>query len=399
MTSTKKNDSDNNSHKNLRVAVIHAFFVPKGGGEKLIFDIRDHYKADLYAGALDSDIWNKEKVKTDSFVQRLYNPEYHFEYLHEDSKTRIWRKIWRQWHFLVNPKLEKLLDYDVVIFSGNIGIVPQRLKRLAAKRGIACPKLVMYCHTPPRPFTDQFESIIEHKNPLLQAAARVFQKMVLWQYKNDTLEMDEVITNSENTRQRLLTFTGIDSTPIYPGVDTNRFTWKKSGDYFLSYARIEKIKRIPLILDAFEKMPDQQLIIASIGPMADWLKEQIELRKLKNVVYEGLVTDERLAELAGGCRAGIYIPVDEDAGMTQCELMAAGKPVIGVAEGGLKETIIDGETGVLLPANPAVEDLIDAVKKMTSKKAESMRLASEKQGKKYDLSVFYDKLDKLVSKK
>ncbi len=47
----------------------------------------------------------------------------------------------------------------------------------------------------------------------------------------------------------------------------------------------------------------------------------------------------------GGARAVIYLPVDEDFGMSPVEAMAAGKPVIGVAEGGLLETVLPGETG------------------------------------------------------
>ncbi len=62
----------------------------------------------------------------------------------------------------------------------------------------------------------------------------------------------------------------------------------------------------------------------------------------------------------GGARASIYIPRDEDFGMSPVESMAAGKPVIGVAEGGLLETIVHGETGWLLPAEPSVEQIVEA---------------------------------------
>ena len=45
--------------------------------------------------------------------------------------------------------------------------------------------------------------------------------------------------------------------------------------------------------------------------------------------------------------------------------MAAGKPVIGVAEGGLLETILDGETGILVRANPGPQHVAEAVRAMT----------------------------------
>jgi glycosyltransferase involved in cell wall biosynthesis len=48
--------------------------------------------------------------------------------------------------------------------------------------------------------------------------------------------------------------------------------------------------------------------------------------------------------------ATLYVPHAEDFGMSPVESMSAGKPVIGVAEGGLLETMIHGETGILIPS-------------------------------------------------
>ncbi|MCB9806641.1 glycosyltransferase [Candidatus Peribacteria bacterium] len=64
-------------------------------------------------------------------------------------------------------------------------------------------------------------------------------------------------------------------------------------------------------------------------------------------------SDSELRELIRGAEATIYIPVDEDFGMSPVESMSCGTPVIGVNDGGLKETIIDGETGFLI--NPRCE--------------------------------------------
>lgn len=377
---TKKNLKD------LKVAILHAFFVPKGGGEKLIFDIRDHYNADLYTGAIDHNIWDPSKVGTDSFAKALYDPNYKFEYLHEDSKVPIWRKILRQAHFWLNPKINKLKDYDLVIFSGNIGFVPSRLKKSKAK-------LVTYCHTPPRPFTDQLESILASKPSLMRPIINLFSAWVRWQYKQDLKKMDLIISNSQNTQNRLKKFIGLDSKFIFPAANTNRFKFEGQEDYFISWGRIEPLKRIPLIVEAFAQMPDKKLIICSTGPLKGWLEEQIKTRNLTNIIYEGLVSDERLAELVGKAMAGIYIPIDEDAGITQIEIMAAGKPVIGVQEGGVAETVIDGKTGVLIKANPEPEDLIKAIQSLTPEKALAMREACENQAKKYDASVFFQKMD------
>lgn len=54
--------------------------------------------------------------------------------------------------------------------------------------------------------------------------------------------------------------------------------------------------------------------------------------------------DHELRQLIQEATATIYVPVDEDFGMSPVESMACGTPVIGVNDGGLKETIIDGKT-------------------------------------------------------
>jgi glycosyltransferase involved in cell wall biosynthesis len=377
--------------KNLKVAVLHAFFVPKGGGEKLIFDIRDYYGADLFTGALDTRIWDKNKIKTDSFVKALYDQNHSLTYLHEDSKIPIWRKILRQLQFLFNPKINQLKKYDLVIFSGNIAFVASRIKNPHTK-------LVMYCHTPPRPFTDQLESILQTKSSWVRPFIKLFSKWVVWEYKRELQAMDLVISNSKNTQNRLQKYVGIESVPIFPAANTKRYSFIESGDYFISWGRIEPLKRLPLIVEAFAKMPDKKLVICSTGPLKDWLIEQIETRNLTNITYKGLVTDEELVDLVGKSLAGIYIPIDEDAGITPIEIMAAGKPVLGVNEGGLKESILDGETGILIPENPTVDDLINGVKSLTSDLAISMKEACLKRASQYDSSVFFEKMDQEIQK-
>lgn len=75
-------------------------------------------------------------------------------------------------------------------------------------------------------------------------------------------------------------------------------------------------------------------------------------------------SDDELRELIRGVTATIYIPVDEDFGMSPLESMACGTPVIGVNDGGLKETIIDGKTGILIDPTCSIEGIRNAVKKI-----------------------------------
>jgi glycosyltransferase involved in cell wall biosynthesis len=375
---------------NPKIAILHAFFKSdcKGGGEKLIFEIRDHYKADLYAGAIDLDSWGSKNQK-DSFVKRLWDPRSQFTYLHEDSNLKIWKHIKRQLFFLFSPKIKDLEKYDIVIFSGNIGNVSWRIHN---------PKKIIYCHTTPRPFTDQLNTTLSRFPTFLHFLIRVFAKIVVNRYIADAKNVDLIVSNSQNIQNRLKEFTGIDSNVIYPAVDTNKFQYIQTGEYFLSYARLEEIKRIKLIVETFASMPNQKLVICSSGPLKNWLTEEISSKNLKNITYEGLVTDERLEELVGKCRAGIYIPVNEDAGITQIELMAAGKPVIGVDEGALPSTVIDGKTGIIIKADPSIEDLKQAIENLDAKTCLAMKDECQNWSKNFDSKVFFKKMDQEIKK-
>ncbi|MBC7472043.1 MAG: glycosyltransferase [candidate division SR1 bacterium] len=375
--------------KETKIAVLHAFFVPKGGGEKLVFSIRNYYNSDLFTGAIDFNVWDKTKIKEDSFVKELYDDNFGFVYLHRDIKIPYIKKIVRQFQFRYNPKIKLLNNYDVVIFSGNIAGVAGRITNPNTKK-------IMYCHTPPRPFTDQFENNIAKFPFYTRPFLRVFRNWVLLEYKKELQYMDAVVANSYNIQKRLNTYIGLSSEVIQPATNTAKFQYLQQDDYYLSYARLEDLKRIPLIVEAFKKMPEKKLIICSSGPLKDWLIK--EIKNYPNIIYEGLVTDERLAILIGCCIAGIYIPVEEDFGIIQCELMAAGKPVIGVKEGGLLETVIDNKTGYLIKSNPEVNDVIDSVNKMTATKALEMKNYCIEQSKKFDSSIFFSKFDSLIER-
>ena len=78
--------------------------------------------------------------------------------------------------------------------------------------------------------------------------------------------------------------------------------------------------------------------------------------------------------------------------MSPVEAMSAGKPVIGVAEGGLLETVVDGETGILVAAPPTVESVVDAVNRMTAQRALAMREACEARARLFSKALFLEKM-------
>ena len=277
-------------------------------------------------------------------------------------------------------------DHDWAVFSGTMA--PMAVRHRPGGRN------VYYCHTPPRFVYDLRAHYLQRVPAVLRPALHGFMAHVQPRYEAAIAAMDTVVANSENVRRRLQRYLQRDAEVVYPPVDTQRFRWEAQGDYFVSLARHENLKRVDRIVQAFVRMPGQRLVVASGGSQSDRLRRLAD--GAPNITFTSWLSDAALARLIGGARASIYIPRDEDFGLSPVESMAAGKPVIGVAEGGLLETVVDGETGLLLPPDPAVDGLVEAVQRMDARRALAMRGAAQERAARFARPRFLARMRELV---
>ena len=61
--------------------------------------------------------------------------------------------------------------------------------------------------------------------------------------------------------------------------------------------------------------------------------------------FAGRLTDARAADLLARAQA-LVVTATEEFGIAAVEAQAAGRPVVALAEGGVRETVLEGETGV-----------------------------------------------------
>lgn len=282
--------------------------------------------------------------------------------------------------------VRELRYVDWAIYSGVYSPLAVRSQR----RG----KKIYYCHTPPRFAFDWEQLYLDRSRPPFRPFLRKAIAAYRVAYVDAIRRMDCVVTNSEHVRERLKRVVGIESQVIYPPIDTAHFRWCGQGDYYLSLARLEPNKRVDRIVSAFLAMPDKNLIVASGGSMLEPLKRLAQ--GAPNIRFTGWVNDAILAGLIGDAIACIYVPRDEDFGMSPVEAMAAGKPIIGVKEGGLKESIIDGETGLLLPADPDPEMIVEAVSKLSPALCASKRFQCEARAASFSEARFLSEINKLI---
>ncbi len=278
-----------------------------------------------------------------------------------------------------------LCDADCVIYSGFYA--PLAVWR--QRRG----KKIYYCHTPPR-YAFDLRAAYAQRCPLwLRPLLNICVVVYRWLYKRALQKMDVIISNSETVRQRLLEHLGLNSIVIHPPIATEKFGWQGDEGYFISSARLEPRKRVNRIIEAFRWMPQHKLVVLSGGSQLEILKQQAA--GCDNISFTGWQTNKKIARIIGRARAALYLAADEDFGMSPVEAMAAGKPVIGVCAGGLRETIIE-QTGWLLSPDPTIAEITAAVENVTATCAAAMRAACEARAAEFSETVFIEKMRGIV---
>ncbi|MCX6807547.1 MAG: glycosyltransferase [Patescibacteria group bacterium] len=361
-----------------KIAVVHDHLGFQGGGERTMFILAIAIGADFITAYANKDTFPEYQKQLGEKLKVL---------THKTVSTRVIRFFWLRWLYWKNKRI--FSGYDILIASG------QTATEAVAHYSRPKATRMVYTHTPPRRIFDQYE-VSKHMYPwFLRPAYAIFTRYWKLRYLRAIRKFDINIANSENVRKRFKNYVGGDvSAVIWPPIATQKFKWLGQEDYFLSWARIDEAKRVDLVARAFVKMPDAKLKIASCGPWQD--KVLSIIKGCPNISFVGKVTDQELIDLVGNCKAAVYIPSDEDAGMTQLEANAAGKPVLGVAEGGLLETIVDGETGVLIPANPNEADVIKGAEIMTPEWCALKKDICIEHAKKYDEKIFIKKMRNII---
>ena len=348
--------------------ILHDAFAFKGGGERLVQILCRELEADLAFGYIKKNSFELSKLPG-----RLIN-------LKSESNLPFWRTIKRLHTF--HKKTKFLSDYKNVIYTGQ--------NSLLAAANHPKGKNIYYCFTPPRSIYDLKKSHLASQPPLRKLAHVVHNTFFQLLYESAIRKMDVIVADSKNVQNRIQKFLGLKSTVIYPPCELDKFRWIGQEDYYLSTARLTSYKRVDIIIQAFIKLPQKRLIITSTGPDEKKLKQLAE--GFANIQFTGNINDNELKNLIGNSIATIYIPKDEDFGISPVESMAAGKPVIGSGEGGLLETVIHGETGWLSSPNISVEELVKMLMTVNPKLALSMRFSCEKHAEGFRTELFVNKI-------
>jgi glycosyltransferase involved in cell wall biosynthesis len=167
-------------------------------------------------------------------------------------------------------------------------------------------------------------------------------------------EARKVFATSRNVAERLERSTGIEAAVMPHPPQELPFRCDEYGDFVLSVGRIDRAKRIDLILEAVAGEPSLRLVVAGDGPERERLERLAAERKLNGrVAFVGRVDEAGLTDLYARCLAVYYAPFDEDFGMVPYEAFLSEKPVVTTTDaGGPLEVVTDQSTGVVCEPRP-----------------------------------------------
>jgi glycosyltransferase involved in cell wall biosynthesis len=168
-------------------------------------------------------------------------------------------------------------------------------------------------------------------------------------------EARAVFATSRNVAERLRSSVGIDAEVVPHPPQALPYRTEEYGSFVLSVGRLDRAKRVDLLLEAVARDAGLECVVVGDGPDRPRLEELTRRGELNGRVrFAGRVDAEGLADLYARCLAVYYAPVDEDFGMVPYEAFLAEKPVVTTTDaGGPLEVVADGRTGVVVAPEAA----------------------------------------------
>src|SRR3990172_3314650 len=387
---------------NMKVALVHDYIKEFGGAERALKSLSEIYP--------NSPIYTAFRVKGSTADKEFKGKEIHESFLAPLLKIDSFYSPLR----FLTPVIWKSMDlssYDLVITSSSWYIT--RGFKVGPKTKVIC-----YCHTPPRWLYGYETSVGFTKYwPVKVYGAIVSHFMRMYDF-NSAQTVDHWIANSKNVAARIKKFYRKHSTVIYPPVYVEKIikatkNLKKTEgpelleserprsrrpiegeDYFLMVSRLVGAIGLEEAAKAFKKSKYKLKVAGEAHGFSDVAGK---LKKLSggNVELLGRVTDEELYELYAKAKGFIALAREEDFGITPVEAMAAGTPVLAFNGGGFRESIIDGETGILIDDTDEVT-IGEAVKKLERKKWDKGKL--QNQARKFSRERFEEEIKFFIRK-
>ena len=319
----------------MKIALVHDYIREYGGAERVLKTLSEMFpKAPIYTAFRVRGSTADKEFKGKKIVESFLAPILKIDNFYSPLRFLI-PFIWKNMD---------LSEYDLVITSASWYVT----------RGFKVgknTKVICYCHTPPRWLYGYGTSVGFTKYWPVKVYSAVVGHFIRMYDFASAQTVDNWIANSENVAARIEKFYRKDSKVIYPPVEVEKIIKAtqnlKKEDYFLIVSRLVGAKGLEEAAALAKKLDYKLKIVGETHGFAG-VKKELEGLSGGNVELLGRVPDEELYKLYGRARGFIALAKDEDFGMSVVEAQAAGTPVIAFNGGGFKESVVDGETGILI---------------------------------------------------
>ncbi len=348
--------------KEMKIAIFHN--LPSGGAKRALFGFVKYLKSknhliDVHVPESANEtflpleslgakvkIYPIKKTFKGVLYSRFYAPfDKHEVPLHDLEMTE------KTIAYAIDSK-----DYDIVICEQDqYTMAPFFLKYIKKPT-------VYYCQQPLR----KNEVISKRAYAMLEKKEKKFKDR-FFNYIHDRVEKIDIEIDTENayhakhilansffSHESILRAYGLNSFVSYLGIDINLFKPLKlpKSDFVLSVGSCNPTKGYDFIIRSLslinpEIRPKFKIVSNAVDSV--WESYLKELANKLDVDLEilHLVDDLKLVELYNTAKLVVYAPYLEPFGLVPIESMACQTPVIAVREGGIRETVIHNETGIL----------------------------------------------------
>ena len=370
-----------------KLIIIQPYLNLKGGAERVILKIAQHYGSSIYL--------------------LEYSPKSTFSEFKDINIHTVGKKVplsdmlpyrasqgLRYGYNFYNLKIKE--DYDVL----NAHISPSEWARHRNER------VLWYCHTPPREVYDLYDARMRHRSYRQKLLYSTMAKTYKFISGRVVRNIELIATNSANTRERIKKYYERDSTVISPGIDFKEYENDGDGKYFLCPSRITPNKRQDYVIEAFRrfcskgKKPYGLVLAGTLSgdpEHQNYYKKLVSMAKGLDVKVRANLSDREMKKLYSNSTAVLLAPQNEDFGIVYLEAMASSKAVISVNEGEPRRLVQEGRTGFLVESPQQMAGRMIALTEDKSLAERMGRTARNEAEAKHTWDIFFRKFDKALA--
>lgn len=214
---------------------------------------------------------------------------------------------------------------------------------------------------------------------------------------------NQILVNSFFSRESVLRAYGLNATVCYLGIDTETFVYHRRPrePFVVSLGSMTPEKNARFVIEAVSMLIEPRPPLIWIANLVGrtYVKEMQQLAASLGVHLEirVRVSDSDLVDLLNRATVMLYAPRLEPFGLAPLEASACGLPVIAVAEGGVRETIVHGLNGLLVDGDPnamarAIQGLLKDSGRARVLGESAVRLVNER----WSLNAAHARLEELL---